>query len=118
MSDLKSFIETSSTFLHIADGEEVHCQYLGYKVVTSRFDPDVETVRYTFVVNGNEKTFESRSVTLAEAFDALAEGCFIILSRKGEGNKTKYEAKEIIGPDEPNAGEEKPKTSKATVKED
>jgi len=97
---LKDYINEASTFLRIHPGETVYCQYLGYKVVPNRFDPEAKSVQYILVVNGIEKTFESRSINLAEQFSEIPEGSWVKITRTGEGSKTKYKVEAVSSPDE------------------
>jgi len=98
MGELKDWADKQSDFLRIEPGGTVEVKYLGYKIVANRFDVDQETVRYYFEVDGLEKTFESRSLKLAEVFDGLEIGSWVSITRTGEKSKTRYEM-EVVGED-------------------
>ena len=90
MGKLGEWAEKNRTYLKIEPGETVTVLFLGYKIVTSRFDPDEETIQYSLEVGGDPKVFESRSLALADAFDGVEKGSLVNITREGKGPKTKY----------------------------
>ena len=100
MGKLAKWAKDNSEWLRIANGEKVIVKYLGYKIVSSRFEEDQETIRYVFDVDGIEKKFESRAFSLAETFDGIKEGTVVSLTRNGEGGATKYEVGVVVSGEE------------------
>lgn len=81
----------NSKFLSIGDGESFEAKLKDSKAVTSRFDAEKETIRYTFVFpDGTEKYWENGSGTNLEILSTLY-GQVVEISRTGTGNATKYE---------------------------
>jgi len=107
MGKLGDWANKNRVYLKIEDGETVSVLYLGCKVVQSSFDPEQETVQYSFEVGGDPKLFESRSLVFADKFDKIDEGSWVKITRNGKGRATEYkvepfdlEGKEDVKPDE------------------
>lgn len=90
MGKLGKWADKNRTYVKLADGETISALYLGYKIIPSRLDPEKETVQYDLEIGGDSKTFESRSLALADVFDGIEEGSLVKITRNGLGNKTKY----------------------------
>ena len=61
MGKLKDWADSNSQFITIEDGESLEIVYKGWKNVPNRFDTDKETIRYIFLVDGQEKYWENGS---------------------------------------------------------
>ena len=96
MGKLKDWADSNSQFITIEDGESLEIVYKGWKNVPNRFDTDKETIRYIFLVDGQEKYWENGSGRTARFFDEVKEGEPVKITRKGEGQKTKYELGPLI----------------------
>ena len=96
MGKLSDWAKENSQFIKLANGESIELVYKGFKIVPNKFDTDKETIRYIFLVNGKEKFWENGTRYAAEYFDNVKEGEVVKITRKGEGNKTKYELEPVI----------------------
>jgi len=96
MGKLKDWADSNSQFITIEDGESLEIVYKGWKNVPNRFDTDKETIRYIFLVDGQEKYWENGSGRTARFFDEVKEGEPVKITRKGEGQKTQYELELLI----------------------
>jgi len=95
MGELRNWAKKKMEYIKLEDEETITCRYLGFKISPSRFEEDQETVKYLLEVGGIEKTFESRSATIALEFDRVNINDWIELTRHGLGNKTKYFIKRV-----------------------
>ena len=100
MGSLKDWAFQNSTYLKVADGESVTCLFIGWEEFIDHENDDRCKVRYTFDVNGVEKTLESQSVKLAEEMSKVKEGEWMELTRVGAGRSTSWEVKALKGPDD------------------
>ena len=96
MGALAKWADDNSQFITIEDGESIEIVYKGWKNVPNRFDTDKETIRYIFLIDGKEKYWENGSGRTARFFDEVKEGEPVKITRKGEGQKTKYELEPLI----------------------
>lgn len=95
MGKLKDWGDKQSPFIRLSDGDSIVGQYLGFEFVPNRFDPKKQSVRYIIVVDGEEKSFESGSSSVAFQFDKIGENENVRISREGEGTKTKYQVEAV-----------------------
>lgn len=106
MGELRDWADSQTDRLVIEPGEAVLVKYLGFKVIPNRFDPKSTTVEYHLLVGEEEKTFTSRSGTLARGFDKIEiEGTAKIL-RTGEGSNTRYKIVPVFTREGREIGEE------------
>ena len=97
VKNLNDYVRDNSKFLRLEDGEFFEGVYVAYKVVTSKFDPDKETVVYKLRYDdGKETYFQTASVAVAKTLGKLKGGEKIIIKRHGIGTNTKYD---ISSPD-------------------
>lgn len=92
MGKLKDWADKQSPYIKLNDGESFVGQYLGFKEVSGQFG---KAIRYTFLVDSEEKLFEKSSMQVAYAMDEIPENGFVRITRYGEGNKTKYEIEAV-----------------------
>lgn len=101
MGELSGWAKKQSKTLILDDGETVGVIYQGYKIVPNPFDIEKEIVVYQVEVeqDGNQvvKAFRSSSGKAARFFDEIKKGAKIRITRKGQGNDTKYEFAEVGG---------------------
>ena len=90
MGKLSEWADEQSPFIRIADGESVTLEYTGFSTMTSHFDPDKEVIQYKFLVDGEDKFWETGSQKVARAFDVIEPGMMVTITRDGEGQGTKY----------------------------
>lgn len=87
-------MDETSEFLRIEEGEPIEAVFTGFKRVPDFYDPDKESVRYTFEVEVNgkkvQKTWETGSKYIALAFDKIPLGSTVKLSKFPEGTKPRY----------------------------
>ena len=89
--NLSDFVKDNSKFLRLDNGEIFEGFYSGFKVTTSQFDPEKETVVYKFKhPDGKEIYFQTASVAVAKTFSMFKGGEKIKVRRDGSGTKTKY----------------------------
>jgi len=91
MGALTKWAQDNSPFLKIPEGEYVSVIYRGYKEVEDQRNPGEMKIRYILELNGKAKWFESRSGRIAMIFDSIVEGQEVVITKTGEGNKTRYE---------------------------
>lgn len=97
MGKLAEYAKNASQFIKLNDGESMTVIFKAFKIVPNKFDTEKDTVRYYFLVdNGKEKEWENGAAYVAEFFDNVKEGEPVKITRKGEGNKTKYDLEMII----------------------
>jgi len=99
--DLSKWADDNSYYLRIEDGEKVQCTFVKAEEVADSFDVEKTKIRYTFKVNGVNKTFDSSSAKLALMLSNVKEGEIIEILRQGEGMKTRYQVKTIVSDKEP-----------------
>lgn len=89
--NLNDFVKDNSKFLRLQDGETFEGTYVGYKVTTSTFDPDKETVVYKLrYEDGKEVYFQTGSTAVASIFSKFKGGERVKVKREGTGTATKY----------------------------
>ena len=96
MGKLSDWAKENSQFIKLADKESIELVYKGFKIVPNKFDTEKESIRYIFLVEGKEKFWENGAGYIAEYFDNVKEGEVVKITRKGEGNQTKYELEAVI----------------------
>src|SRR3990167_2963647 len=96
MGKLSDWAKENSQFIKLADKESIELVYKGFKIVPNKFDTDKESIRYIFLVEEKEKFWEKGAGYIAEYFDNVKEGEVVKITRKGEGNQTKYELEAVI----------------------
>ena len=88
---MKDWAFKNSTFLKLGDGESFTGTLQSAKPVTSRFDREKEVMQYQFELeDGSEKLWENGSTRVCEELSDLI-GEILKITRRGEGNETKYE---------------------------
>jgi hypothetical protein len=90
MTDLKDWAQHNSPFLKIEDNGEVIVIYKGYKEVEDQRNPGRTKIRYTFILDGEEKWFESAATAVAIALSECSEGDIVRIQKTKEGEKTRY----------------------------
>jgi hypothetical protein len=107
--NLNDFVKDNSKFIRLDDGESFEGTFKSFKVVSSQFDPEKETVVYKLAyLDGKESFWQTSSVRVAKLFSKFKGGEIVKITRHGKGNETKYEIsspdikieKEEIGPDD------------------
>lgn len=93
--DLKAWADNQSPFIKLADGESLVGQYIAAEEVTSRFDPKKKNIKYTLLVNSEEKYFENGSASVARQFAGVKENQFVKITRLGEARNTSYTVKVV-----------------------
>jgi hypothetical protein len=91
---LKTYIKENSDFVSIKDGESYSGIYKGYKFIEKEVRGETkEYVRYSFEDLGDKKirTFDSRSLALADKMSEVKKDSKIKVGRTGDGFDTKYE---------------------------
>ena len=91
MGQLAKWAQDNSPFLKIPDGGEVTVIYRGFKEVEDQRNPGEMKIRYILELDGRPKWFESKSGRIALIFDTIEEGEEVVISKTGEGFKTRYE---------------------------
>ena len=90
MGDLGNWKKEQSDFISLKDGEEFTGVYKGWKLVGSRFDPEKQIPRFTFEINGKEKSMDNGNGSLLDFLDGITEGQTVNIKRTGEKVQTKY----------------------------
>ena len=90
MGKLADWTQKSSKYWKLQDGEKVKAFFRGYKIVTSSFDSDNETVRYKLDTPFGEKSWDTSAKNVAMFFDETEEGQEVLIERNGTGTDTKY----------------------------
>lgn len=91
MKTLNDFVKDNSKFLRLDDGEIFEGFYMAYKITSSQFDPEKETVVYKLrYEDGKDVYFQTASVAVAKILGKLKGGEKIKIKRDGSGTKTKY----------------------------
>jgi hypothetical protein len=86
--------QKNSKFVKLGDGESFEAVLKDMKPVPSKFDPEKETIHYTFVMDdGSVKYFDNASGGLCESLAGLV-GKKVKLTRHGTDTQTKYEVEE------------------------
>ena len=96
MGKLSDWAKDNSQFIILDDEESVEIVYKGFKFVSNRFDPEKETVRYIFLVEGAEKYWETPAGYVARFFDEVKEGEPVKIIKQKEGVKPRYKLELII----------------------
>lgn len=90
MGKLTEWTQESSRYLKLQDGERIKATYKGYKIITSTFDAEKETVRYTLDTPLGEKLWDTSAKNVALFFDDMEEEQQVLIERNGTGTDTKY----------------------------
>lgn len=90
MGKLSEWTQESSRYLKLQDGERIKATFKGYKIITSTFDAEKETVRYTLDTPFGEKLWDTSAKNVALFFDDMEEGQQVLIERSGTGTDTKY----------------------------
>ena len=96
MGKLLELAKKMSTFLKVLPGEEAHVVYVGFKEIPNKFDPEKNTIQYTFMVDGQKKFWENGSPKVAIFFDDKLEGDIISIKNNGDEKKAKYELNPVV----------------------
>lgn len=91
MGKLADWTQKSSKYLKLQDGEKVKGFFRGFKIVTSSFDKEKETIRYKLDTPFGEKSWDTSAKNVAMFFDEIKEGQEVLIERSGTGTDTKYE---------------------------
>ena len=95
MGDLKDWSRKQSKFVKLEDGESMTLQYEGFDIIPSKFDPEKQSIRYKFSLNGDKKFWENGTQKVALQFDNIKTGSIVKVTRKGLEKATSY-AVEVI----------------------
>jgi len=88
---LKDFVKNNSKFLRLGNGESFVGIYKGYKITQNNFDPDKQMVVYKLAYpDGKEIFWQSSATSVARTLAEFKGGEKIVITRHGEGQKTKY----------------------------
>lgn len=91
MGELGKWASDNNQFFKLEAGQSVEAEYKGFKVISNRFDPEKEQIRYTLAVNGVTKYWENGSTTIAQAFDGVPVGSMVSISKEAtKDGKGKY----------------------------
>jgi hypothetical protein len=96
MGDLKKWADDQSPYVRLIDGDSIVAKYMGYEIIPNKFDAKKKSVKYTLIVEGEEKYFESGASSVAYQFDEIEEGAMVKISRSGDGPSTTYKVKEVV----------------------
>lgn len=89
--DLNKWAKDNNQFFKLDDGQYTIVTYKGFKVVPNNFDPDKEQIRYTLLVDGQTKYWNSSSTRIAEAFAKVKVGDMVKINKEStENGKGKY----------------------------
>lgn len=92
MNDLDDFVEKAkknSMFVKLETGTPLVCLFIGAKLVDDDFNVGEKVMQYSVEVNGDEKTFKSKSVKLAKQMQGK-EGKKVSIVKTGAGSATMY----------------------------
>lgn len=101
-NQLKNWGKANSPYIKLKDKESVTVTLKSFKpIIKDSFGEEKEFIRYIFQTeDGNTKTFDNGSCRLAEVLaDCLGQK--IVLTRDGEGQKTRYEVKSESSKEKP-----------------
>ena len=90
MGKLADWTQKNSKYLKLQDGEKVKVLFRGYKMVTSSFDSEKETIRYTLDTPFGEKFWDTSANSVAMFFDETKKGQQVLIERNGSGVNTKF----------------------------
>jgi len=91
MSDLTDFVkenDSKSKFIKFEDGEPIKGVYKGAKLVPDTFNKGESTMEYTLEIDGDSKTFNSKSNKLAKLMMKMDEGTKVEIVKTGTGTQT------------------------------
>ena len=91
MGKLRAWADDQRDYIKMKDGDSIIVEFLGFKIVPGRLDPEKKVIRYTFGIDDKIKTFDSQSTALADLMDEIEEGQVVKITKTGEGFDTKYE---------------------------
>ena len=97
MGKLADWTQKSSKYFRLQDGEKVKAFFRGYKIVTSSFDSEKETVRYMLDTPFGEKSWDTSANNVAMIFDETEKGKQVLIERNGTGTDTKYKLSLVGG---------------------
>jgi len=101
MGKLSEIAKRLSNYLKVLPDEEVQVVYVGFKEIPNKFDPEKNTVQYSFMVDGVKKYWENGSPKVALFFDDKQEGDIVSIKNVGDDKKAKYELAPIVTQKEP-----------------
>jgi len=90
MGDLKEWSKKQSKFVKLDDCESMTLQYDGFDVIPSKFDPEKQSIRYKFSLNGEKKFWENGTSKVALQFDQIKVGSIVKVTRSGLDKATSY----------------------------
>jgi len=90
MGKLGKWADDQRDYIKLRDGDSMIVEFLGWKIVPNRQDPEKQCIRYTFGIGDQVKTFDSQSTALADLMDEVEEGETVEITRTGKGFDTKY----------------------------
>ena len=91
MGDLMDWKKEQSDFVTLKSGESFTGVYKSWKLVGSRFDPEKQIPRFTFDVDGKEKSMDNSNGSLLSGMDGIEEGTRVTITRTGEKTNTRYQ---------------------------
>lgn len=92
-------VDKMSPYFRVAPGEEKTVQYMGFRMIPNKFDPEKDTFQYTLMVDNTKKFWETGSPAVAYAFDKMQEGDIASVKNIGVDKKPKYQITPIITKD-------------------
>lgn len=81
MGELKDMADKKGKWLKLNVGETIVAQYMGYKVVPSRFDPSEEAIQYHLKVDNIDKYWTTSSLSVMYQFDEVQIDDVVKISR-------------------------------------
>jgi len=94
MTTPEEFIEKTSQYFTLEDGETKEATYNGFSIGPNPMSPEKEAIFYKFITaSGYEKPFKSSSIPLFKTLKDLKPGTKISITRTGVGFQTKYAVK-------------------------
>ena len=87
---LNDFINDNQKYLKLEDGESVDADFLGFRVIASKYDSNKETVEYGLKVNGKTLIWTNGNVDIAKKMMNLKKGDPVRILKIVDGKKTFY----------------------------
>ena len=77
-----------SKWLYLDIGESVVAEYVDFKFVPSRYNPDEESAQYHLKIDGQDKYWDNGSGAVMFQFDAIPQHTIIIIYRNQKLDST------------------------------
>ena len=98
MTDLEDFLkkaEKTSIFIKVESGVPFEGVFKEAKLIDDPFNSGEKTMQYTIEIDGQDKTFKSKSVKLARQLRDKKEGAILRIVRMGSGTATSWTVEEL-----------------------